>query len=199
MSRLRMVMNVGDASRLRRVRGRGDPGFFTSVAKLGAGLGKLIPGLGTAISVGEGIGALGPTIFGKPKASSPVKIPTSLPPGVPASSPLGQVILGNQRPSLPMSTSTAIVPFKPPTTRSSSALTGGMPGVVSGGSSTAPFTISSSGVVRRRYRRMNPTNFRALTRGIRRIKAFAKLAKQVLRAEQRIKAPRKGRFRRKKR
>jgi hypothetical protein len=186
-----MVMNVGDASRLRRVGGRGDPGFFSSIAKLGAGLGKLVPGLGTAITIGEGIGALGPKIFPVKKSAATV-YPTSLPPGVPADSPLGRQILARGGSPLPqgmlslppgMKFPTALA-LKPPQTRGSSAL--------------APMDAQLVG--RRRYRRMNPTNFRALTRGIRRIKAFAKLARQVLKAEARIKAPRKGRFvRRKKR
>jgi len=190
MSRLRMVQNVGDATRLRRVMGRGDPGFFSGVAKLGAGLGKLIPGLGTAITIGESIKGASPYIF-PVKQSSPVKFPTSLPPGVPADSPLGRQILKGATPAL--GPGSAIVPYKPPQTRSGTALSIG--GVTSGASSTATVLSSSStSFGRRRYRRMNPTNFRALTRGIRRIKAFAKLARQVLKAETRIKSPRKGRF-----
>lgn len=43
----------------------------------------------------------------------------------------------------------------------------------------------------RRRRRMNPTNFRALQRGLRRLKAFAKLARMVIKSEARFKAPRK--------
>lgn len=43
--------------------------------------------------------------------------------------------------------------------------------VISGGSSTAP---------RRRYRRMNVTNFRALKRSMRRVKGFAKMAREAI-------------------
>jgi len=175
MSRLRMVM-------------QGDPGFFGGalglLARAAPKLARGIPGIGTAVTVAQGavgigraIGAQGPRIFPQ-QVSAPVAFPTSLPPGVPASSPLGQQII-RRNPAAAVGTALAV---RPPTTRSSSAIVG----PVGPRSGHVPRGLFGPG---RRRRRMNPTNIKALTRGLRRLKAFAKIAKRIVRLEARYKSP----------
>lgn len=143
---------------------RGDPGFFGSlgkivkgagkvvgtVGKIGGKIGKLVPGIGTAISAIE----LGHEA-GKALAGGPLRN-IGLPRGVrvmPAGGNTG--VVGPSMPGIGAIQTTGV----------------SYRDVISGGSSTAP---------RRRYRRMNVTNFRALKRSMRRVKGFAKMAREAI-------------------
>lgn len=63
-------------------------------------------------------------------------------------------------------------------------------GVQSGSSSTAPRVT-----FRRKYRRMNVTNMRALTRATRRVKRFAKIARACFSIDKRVRVKKGGRGR----
>lgn len=136
---------------------RGDPGFFGSLGKIIKGgakflkpLAKGLPFVGTGIDLIERASGVGKSLAGGPLRN------IGLPRGV-------TVMPGGG----------ALVPTAPVMQRIGGG-TGqtGWPGIISGGSSTAPG--------RRRYRRMNVTNFRALKRSMRRVKGFAKMAREAI-------------------
>lgn len=181
MSRLAILMNGGLV---------GDPGLFDIVKRLGGqAIRSFVPGgsIGlSAISAFRGGGALGPAMRPGgggliPTPTGPVSVATAARTVFPGASALLRLATGGGA--------------APGVTRGAAlglATRGAIGRVIPAGAFRAAGFRGVTGVPGRRRRRMNPTNFRALTRGIRRIKAFSKLARQVLKAEARVKAPRKG-------
>lgn len=154
-------------SRLRMVMDQGDPFAFAALAKLG---GAAIGAIKKFRGAGGGL----------------VKIPT----------PTGPVSPGlAARTVFPGAAGVVSIIQRSAAVRAGAGGASGqfMPGqfadVRSGASSTAG---QLRGIPGRRRRRMNPTNFRALQRGLRRLKAFSKLARMVLKSETKFKGPRKG-------
>jgi len=142
---------------------RGDPGFFGSlkkigsaVAKIGKGVGKFVPGISTAISAIELASGVGKGLAGGPLRN------IGLPRGVTVMPGGGAMV-----PSAPV-----MAQIGGPV-----ASRGVFSDVIGGGSTGAP---------RRRYRRMNVTNMRALKRSMRRVKGFAKMASDAISFTKRV-------------
>lgn len=136
---------------------RGDPGFFGSIGKIIKGGAKFLKPLAKRLPiVGVGVDLIeAASRAGKGLASGPLRN-IGLPAGVRVLPPgRNSGVVGPSMPGIGSLGSTSV----------------SYSDVISGGSSTAP---------RRRYRRMNVTNFRALKRSMRRVKGFAKMAREAI-------------------
>lgn len=161
-------------SRLRMLMEQGDPGLFDIVRRLGgAAIRTFVPGGSTALALA---GALRPTSGAAGLGLVPRAIGQG---GLRAAGPGSREALLRQL--QPRRIPGRILPAFPP--------------IELRRATPAPAAAVAIG---RRRRRMNPCNFRALQRGLRRLKSFSKLARTIIKTEVRFKAPRKrGGFRRK--
>lgn len=163
----------------------GDPGILSALKK---GLGKLkkIPGLGTGLSLaasfipGGGLVAKGIGLAGKlGKAKKIAGIGAGIAGLVGAGA--GGAVLARRG----MSSQAGFTdPF-------GQAL--GTPGATSAEPSGFAGLFGGGAGGRRRGRRMNPANIRALRRSIRRVKAFSKIARQSVVIASKVKAKKRGR------
>jgi hypothetical protein len=158
---------------LRYYQMRGDPGFFGALGKLAGKVARGIPGLGTALTVADlahsGAKALFPGATAKFDAAAIGGLRGAI--GGMGGGPLGMAmgmntgIAGGRIAATTGGRRGFSVPAIPGAGRSR-ARAGGGGGAGAGGG--------------RRYRRMNPTNFRALSRAMRRVTRFSKMAKSVM-------------------
>lgn len=139
---------------------RGDPGLFGFLGKVAGGIVKSIPGVGSILSGAEAVGSL----FKKPARGTRL-----------ISQPLPVTRMGTQ-------------PISPVAIQQGSVVAG-IPSILRGvgrvaGTGLAGFGAGEAakklfGGSRRRYRRMNPTNPKALRRAIRRVQRFGEFARAM--------------------
>lgn len=167
-------------SRLRMVMDQGDPGLLDVVRRLGSqAIRSFVPGGGLALGAAQLLRPGVPTTGG-------IRLPAIPGAGLPAVFQLpaiGRAAAGGAAAGALVRRGLGL------------ALAPGGRKIPAGSFRRAGLV----GIPGRRRRRMNPTNFRALQRGLRRLKAFAKLAKMVIKSEARFKAPRKRGFGQKRR
>lgn len=156
----------------------GDPGFFSKIGgffkkavKIAAPI--VFPGIGGVASSFISAGGSGNKRVQEQMQAGGLALPRGLPPGAGGLLREGAKYGGK-----------ALLRRFSQSGRSANVLPD-FSGVKSGSSSTAPRA-------RKRYRRMHVTNMKALTRAVRRVKGFSKIARTALVLEKRVKAPRKG-------